>query len=334
MATRNDVAKQANVSTAVVSRVMSNTGYVSKDKRAAVLKAAESLNYRPSPVARSLQRGQTRQIIFYRGKLSNAYFLELHRGMIEYAEKMGYLVCISGTLPIERIGDMMMDGLILPSEFYAQRKYIQYFRKYRIPYLIVGYGDYIPKNIYCVTVDTGLAIEKAVNYLREKGHRRIAFASGHDVRFTSPRSRTFCTMMGAVYKDKLENYLLSSAEIVEPETVYDVFCRRGKIAAELFTQRKLDATAVVCFNDDVALGFCHRMARLGYRIPRDISVVGLDGLVTGEYMIPALTSMSLEPFEHGKECAKTMISLIEGVSSSYKHSIEPCLIERESVRVL
>jgi DNA-binding LacI/PurR family transcriptional regulator len=334
MATRKDVAKQANVSTAVVSRVMSNTGYVSKDKRAAVLKAAENLNYRPSPVARSLQRGQTRQIIFYRGNLSNTYFLELHRGMIEYAEKMGYLVCISGTLPIERIGDVMMDGLILPTEFYAQRQYIQYFRKYRIPYLIIGYGDYIPKNIYSVTVDTGRAMEKIIAYLREKGHSRIAFASGNDPRGISPRCKVFCTMMKAIYKGKLENYVLNSAQLGKTEIVYDVFCRHGKMAAELFAQRKLDATAVVCFNDDVALGFYRRIGQLGYRIPRDISVIGFDGLVTGEYMNPSLTSMGLDPFEHGKSCAEMMINLINGVPITHKRTIEPCLIERESVLVL
>jgi DNA-binding LacI/PurR family transcriptional regulator len=334
MATRKDVAEQAHVSTAAVSRVMNNTGYVSKDKRAAVLRAAESLNYRPSPVARSLQRGQTRQIIFYRGKLSNAYFLELHRGMIEYAEKMGYLVCISGALPVERIGDMMMDGLILPSEFYAQRKYMRYFRKYRMPYLIIGYGDYIPKTIYSVTVDTGLAMEKIIGYLREKGHRRIAFVNGGDGRISSPRYGSFCAMMGALYKDRLEDYVLSSAGIPEEGSMYDIFCRHGKTAAELFVRRKLDATAVVCFNDDVALGFCHRITRLGYRIPQDISVAGFDGLATGEYMTPSLTSMSLEPFEHGKNCAKIMINLINGVPSGYKHFIEPRLIERESVRTL
>ncbi|MDR2070507.1 MAG: LacI family DNA-binding transcriptional regulator [Treponema sp.] len=74
MANRKDVAKRANVSITVVSRVMSKRGYVSKEKREAVLRAAEELNYRPSPVARSLQNGRTRQIFFYRGNLrASAY---------------------------------------------------------------------------------------------------------------------------------------------------------------------------------------------------------------------------------------------------------------------
>jgi DNA-binding LacI/PurR family transcriptional regulator len=256
MATRNDVAQQARVSTAVVSRVMTNTGYVSKDKRAAVLKAAKELNYRPNSVARSLQRGQTRQILFYWGRLSNAYFLELHRGMMDYAENRDYLVCISGTSPMERLDDIMMDGLILPSEVYARPKYIQYLRKYRMPCVIIGYGDYIPRNVYSVTVDTNHAMRDIINYLRGKGHSRIAFANGDDPRHNSARYKGFSDMMRAVYGEKLENYVLSSTG--ELDVIHDTLCRYGVMAADIFDQRKLDATAVVCFNDDVALGFCHR----------------------------------------------------------------------------
>lgn len=192
MPNRKDVAEKAHVSITVVSRVMSNTGYVAKEKREAVLKAAEELNYRPSLVARSLQNGQTRQILFYRGGLSSAYFLELHRGMMDYAEKLGYLVCISGDLHIERIGELLMDGLILPSEVYACPEYLGYLHKYRMPYVVIGYGEYIPKNVFSVTVEIGLAMQKLVEYLRGRGHQRIAFTKGHNINPDEPRNIAFC----------------------------------------------------------------------------------------------------------------------------------------------
>jgi LacI family transcriptional regulator len=332
MVTRKDVAQQARVSPAVVSRAMTNTGYVSKDKREAVLKAAEELNYRPNSVARSLQRGQSRQILFYWGRLSNAYFLELHRGMMDYAESRDYLVCISGTSPMERLSDIMMDGLILPSELYARPEYIRYFRKYRMPCVIIGYGDYIPKNVHSVTVDTNRAMGTIISYLRGKGHSRIAFANGDDPRHNSARYKGFSDAMQAVYGTELENYVLSSSGKLDVN--HGALCKYGVMAADMFNQRKLDATAVVCFNDDVALGFCHRIGRLGYRVPRDLSIVSFDGLVTGEYMNPALTSMGLNPFEHGRKCAEMMINLINGDSVPCRITIDPLLIERESVRVL
>jgi DNA-binding LacI/PurR family transcriptional regulator len=334
MANRKDVAEKAKVSMTVVSRVMSNTGYVSKEKREAVLKAAEALNYRPSPVARSLKRGQTRQILFYRGDLSNTYYLELHRGMIDYAEKMGYLVYISGNLPIERIGSLMMDGIILPSEAYARPEYLGYLRKYRMPYVVIGYGDYIPKNIYSVTVDTGLATRELVAYLRGKGHRRIAFASGygHSNWIVESRYAAFCAMMKPVYKNRLERYILSTHEMIQK--VNDDLFRIGSMAADLSAERKLDATAVICFNDDVAAGFCHRTSRLGRRIPEDISVASFDGLTLGEYMIPPLTSMGLHPFEHGKKCVEVIVDMLQGKKPGYRHYIDFSLVERESVRTI
>jgi DNA-binding LacI/PurR family transcriptional regulator len=330
MANRKDVAKKANVSITVVSRVMSNTGYVSKEKREAVLRAAEELKYRPNPVARSLQNGQTRQILFYRGCLASAYYLELHRGMMDYAEKSGYLVCILGDLHIERIGGMMMDGLILPTEAYARPEYLRYLRKYRMPYVVIGYGEYIPKNVYSVTVDTGLAARELVGYLREKGHRRIAFVNGDDSRIEGPRISAFRSLMGEIYQSRLDDYTLNTAAF-SGEVRSNDFYKIGRTAAEQFARRKLDATAVICFNDDVAVGFYHRIIQLGYRIPHDVSVTGFDGLALGEYMNPALTSMSLNPFNHGKKCAEVILNILRGEKPGYKHNIDFSLIERESV---
>ena len=330
MATRKDVAERANVSVTVLSRVMSNRGYVSKEKREAVLRAAEELNYRPSPMARSLQKGQTRQILFYRGYLSNAYYLELHRGMMDYAEKQGYLACICGDLHIEKIGGLLMDGLILPIEAYTRPEYARYLKKYRMPCVIIGYGEHIPENTYAITVDTGQALRELVEYLRGKGHQRIAYVDGGNTRSVSIRNTTFRSIMTGVYHDKLENYLFtnpSTGQEVCPGTLYLL----GRIAAEQFVQRKLDATAVICFNDDVAVGFYKRIVQLGCRIPEDISITSFDGLYIGEYLSPSLTSMALNPFEHGKKCAQVLLELLQGKRPGYKHQISYSLVERESV---
>jgi DNA-binding LacI/PurR family transcriptional regulator len=71
---------------------------------------------------------------------------------------------------------------------------------------------------------------------------------------------------------------------------------------------------------------------LGRRIPEDISVTGFDGLALGEYMNPALTSMSLNPFEHGKKCAEVILDLLQGKKPGYSHRIDFSLVERESVQ--
>lgn len=332
MPNRKDVAKKANVSTTVVSRVMSNTGYVSKEKREAVLQAAGELNYRPSPLARSLQNGRTRQILFYRGNISSAYYLELHRGMMEYAEKLGYLVCISGNLHIERVGELLMDGIILPTEAYARPEYLRYLYKYHMPYVVIGYGDYVPKNVYSVTVDTGLAMRELIAYLKERGHRRIAFVNGNNPYANEPRGMAFHAMMDGFYRERPEDYVIN-IKPSDQEVLPDDFYRIGYEAAEQFSRRKLAATAVICFNDETALGFYRRILQFGYRVPEELSLVSFDGLALGGYMTPALTSMNLHPFEHGKKCAEVILKLLSGKRPGYRHSIDFSLIERESVRV-
>jgi DNA-binding LacI/PurR family transcriptional regulator len=240
---------------------------------------------------------------------------------------------VSGGLYIERIGELLIDGLVLPTEAYTRLEYMRYLRKYHIPYVVIGYGEHIPKNVYSVTVDTGLAMRKMLEYLRGRGHRRIAFINGNDVRPEVSRNAAFRSIMAEMYRDRLENYILSSQKIGQ-EVGSDVFYLIGSDAAEQFAQRKLDATAVICFNDDVAVGFYSRIVKLGYRIPEDISITGFDGLALGEYLSPALTSMSLKPFEHGQKCAEVILGVLQGKRSGYKHSVDFTLIERESIRHL
>jgi DNA-binding LacI/PurR family transcriptional regulator len=250
--------------------------------------------------------------------------------MMDYAEKQGYLVCISGDLHIERIGEMLIDGLILPTETYARPEYLRYLRKYHIPYVVIGYGEYIPKNVYSVTVDTGLAMREMVEYLWQKGLKRIAFVNRVDTSPAGPRNNAFHSLMAETYHGRIEDYILNiSAGEYEAGSVG--FYQMGRAAAEQFAQRKLDASAVICFNDEVAVGFYSRIVKRGYRIPEDLSIAGFDGLALGEYLSPALTSMSLKPFEHGQKCAKVILDILQDRRPGYKHHIDFSLIERESV---
>jgi DNA-binding LacI/PurR family transcriptional regulator len=136
--------------------------------------------------------------------------------------------------------------------------------------------------------------------------------------------------MDEIYQNRLDDYTLNTAELSRA-ILSDDFYKAGQAAAEQFEQRKLDATAVICFNDEVAVGFYHRIVQFGYHIPDDISVTGIDGLVIGEYMNPALTSMDLNPFKHGMQCAKVLLDMLQGGKPGYKHRIDFSLVERESV---
>ena len=77
--------------------------------------------------------------------------------------------------------------------------------------------------------------------------------------------------------------------------IEETYFEKGELAAELFKERQSKATAAVCFNDEMALGFCKRMRKLGYRIPQDVSVVGIDGAYARKYTDQKLTSLAVNP---------------------------------------
>ena len=116
MITRKEIAARANVSVSVVSRALNNSGYVEGEKKRLILEIADELGYRPNPVAMSLMNQRTKQIMYYCRELENAYNIQLYEGMLEEAQKHDYMVVMHGKLDFDSIRNLMVDGLILPSE--------------------------------------------------------------------------------------------------------------------------------------------------------------------------------------------------------------------------
>lgn len=117
-------------------------------------------------------------------------------------------------------------------------------------------------------------------------------------------------------------------------SVAESFFEKGEVAAEIFAEKKLDATAVVCFNDEMALGYCKRITKLGYRVPEDISLVSFDGVYCRRYMDKNLTSLDLQPKKMGSKSVDVLLDLIDGKRIKYTTHISAKFIEGETVRML
>lgn len=112
------------------------------------------------------------------------------------------------------------------------------------------------------------------------------------------------------------------------------FFGKGELAAQLFAERKIDATAVVAFNDEFALGMCKRFHALGIQVPRDISLIGIDGSSARKYRDPCLTSVGLFPEKQGARCVDTLLDMLEGKKVKYVSGSPIKLIKGDSVRKL
>lgn len=96
--TRKDVAQKAGVSVSVVSRALNNSGYVQADKKKRVIEIAEEMGYFPHPVAMSLQKRRTRQLLFFCKDLMNSYNIQMYQGMTRIARERGYMAVLKGKL--------------------------------------------------------------------------------------------------------------------------------------------------------------------------------------------------------------------------------------------
>lgn len=332
MVTRKDVAERAGVSVTIVSRTLNESGYVAKDKKAAVLKAAKELGYRPSPIALSLKSQRTRQILFISKDLENNFNMELYGGMMEYARRHDYMMLFSGALEFEKLSTLMIDGVIFANEAAAEQYVLKNIWGLKLPVVSAGFGSPLnnAKNVPYIDCDTYQGIEMMIEYLRAKGHEKIALASPYELYCGQPRHTAYVSQMRPVLGNRLEEYFFSAES---KNDVYELeeYRQEGERAAKIFMERKSDATAIMCFNDDFAIGLCDYFHRHGVRVPEDVSVTGVDGLKIGRYFRPRLTTIAMEPAKQGAECVRVLLELIEGRKVKMRTTLPIYLQEGESV---
>ncbi|MDA3958707.1 MAG: LacI family DNA-binding transcriptional regulator [Oceanispirochaeta sp.] len=326
--TRKDVAEKAGVSPAVVSRVINDSGYVAEEKRKRVLKIVKELGYNPHPVAVSLKKNRTKQILYYVVDLKNYYYMEMYRGMVEYAASKGYVFIIAGYMESRQIGSLMVDGILLPSEDVASNEFLQ---EVKVPMAIAGYDMPYSLDILRINVKVSQAVHIAYDHLNDLGHRKIAYASMDTSNDRDPRQNAFlrCALDKGVVNP---SSLILGPSKVEKTMGEMNFYEAGTLAANQFLERSLDVSAILCFNDDIAIGMLSVLNEQGISIPDELSIIGIDGHFGGIYTTPALTTVSLKPDLHGRECARALINLIEGNPQDNVPEIVPHLVIRKSTR--
>lgn len=329
--TRKDIAHLAGTSVSVVSRALNNSGYVDREKRERILQIAQELNYMPNPIAVSLQKQRTRQLLFYCGDLHNAFNIQMYQGMVTEAEARGYMVLVNGSLSFDKIKHTMVDGIIMPNQAVGRYYIEQEGRNYNLPVVCASYGDSydMGRPMSLVEVDMYQVMRTALDYLWSMGHRRIAMAAPFVDDTASARFQAYKSWLmekGIEHKP----YLIETPVPDPCEGPLDNF-EQGRCAAQIFAARQWDATAVIGFNDDFTLGMLHTFCDLDIKIPSDVSLMGIDGIYTRKYARPLLTTVSTFPEKQGAECVKVLINMIEGKKFRHRTYLHYKLTEGETV---
>lgn len=350
MVTRKDIANKVGVSVSVVSRALNNSGYVKQEKRKEILRVAEALGYHPNPVAMSLQQKRTKQILYYSKDLNNFYNIELYEGMLEEADKNGYVVLINGRFNFDIIPSLMIDGIILPNDHITGQYLDAIGKNYHLPVVTASYGEdvYFSKAVPKIETDLYEGMRKSLEYLRSKGHRKIAMISLYDIGSYHARTLAWIDFMQHELESTLEEYHFGinkeglhndervmrflEERTTDTTNIWESYYEKGMLAADIFHERQIDATAVIGFNDEMTLGFCKRIKQLGYDIPKDLSLMGIDGIPAGEYNEPRLTTLEIQAREMGKKCVQELISILNGCKEKCIIHVPTRILENDSVR--
>ena len=337
-----DVARQAGVSQSAASFVLSGRGQdmrISADVAARVLQAVRDTGYRPNQVSRSLRTGTTGTIGFVSDTVSTTPFAgHLIWGALDAARERGHLLFIAeteGDLELERqlidaMHDRQVDGIILAS---------MYTRKITPPKALLD-GPAVLLNalpigrsaITAVIPDEAGAGRAAARALLDAGHRDgICLIGAGPGDTPAPRGS-----VAAV--ERLQGILatLGKAGVAVADAVgcSDWQPDQGFEATRQLLKRRPRPSALICFNDRLALGAYHALADDGLQVPADVSVVSFDDEVFAPWIRPQLTTVALPHYELGSAAVRLLLDQVKDSDKQQPriHRIPMQLRQRSSIR--
>lgn len=318
-----EVAKTANLSVATVSRYLNQNGYVSKKSAERIEQAIQSLDYKPSSVARSLSKKQSNIIGLIVPDIKNPYFPELARAVEDTAWAYNYTVVLCNSdeqlekelLYIERLTQTYVAGLIVTTSLVDTSIYTS------LQTPIVALDRAIAETVPTVATDNKRGAEIGTAHLIACGAKNLLCLRGpQGLQTADDRYRGFteATAGQAVKASVVE----SAFDFSEAAAIIEQALRENPHIDGIFAS-----------SDTLAIAALHIAHKLGRRVPEDLQIVGFDGIALGEMVSPALTTMSQNLYEMGAAAANMLIDQIEGKTLTQTNfNIDAQLIVRGTTR--
>jgi DNA-binding LacI/PurR family transcriptional regulator len=319
-----DVARLAKVSHQTVSRVLNNNPSIRPETKTRVLKAMESLGYRPSLAARALASSRSKML----GILSSDTDFTGPAAMVHHMEAaaraQGYFVVTVGIdandeqsvqSGIDHLMKLGIEGLALVT---PQLRAVEIARAAVSGIPVVTLDSMYRMDELAVSVDNFAGGAAATQHLIDLGHRNIVHISGPQGWFES-------TTRAAGYTATMLNANLTP-QVIDGDWQIDTGYRIGK---KLDIESK-GVTALFVANDRMAFGLLHAMRERNIEVPKRLSIVGFDDLEESTYSSPPLTTLRQDFKELGNRAMNLLLSEISGTSTKKLDRLIPELIRRGS----
>lgn len=328
--TIKDIAKEANVSIATVSRVINGkTEGVGEETRARVEEIIRRQKYHPNRIARGLVTRRTNILALLLPNIDNPFFSSLARGIEDVANKNGYnvILCNSDNNNtkekdyIRVLKESKVDGIIFTSVTTKSSSNIDMLMKHGIPFVLLD-RSFSNVDVPLIYTDGEEGMYQVVHHLTEYKHREIAYISG-------PEGNSAATQRRVGYERALKEAGISVDEKLIRVGNYTIESGEKHVADLL--AKGIPFTAVACANDLMAIGVLRELKKRGIKVPEEISVTGYDDSYVAELVSPKLTTVSQPVYQMGCAAAEMIIRKIEEEGLPEKTIVfEPRLVIRES----
>jgi len=314
MSTRlEDIARKLKLSIATVSRAMADDKRVKAETKKLVKAKAKEMGYKQNLIAKSLSSGKTGVIGVIIPRYDEPFFIEVCRGINQYARKHNYRILISSSMNsieyekenILTFEKGIVDGVIISLTHETNTyDHIKELISLNLPVVMFdNYHECLPDTGH-VKIDDQQAASQTVDYLINKGNKNIGFIGG--------------TAKKSVFNNRFDGYIkaLTDAQIHYNENLV-LFCKsihqknEYREICEFVENLKIMPDAFFCLTDNYAILLIKILTNLNINVPNEVEVIGFGDLNYSKMLTPELTSVSQPSFKMGDTAAEMILNKIK-----------------------
>lgn len=307
--TIKDIARREEVSHSTVSRALNGSPLIAKNTAERIRQTADELGYLPSAAARSLKTNRSQALGVIVSSVEDPFFGEILQGIEEVAQKSGYSLFIAASQHdprreqgiVKAMTEHRVDGVIICSaSFEAEQR--RQFLAYGVPIVVVN-NQAAEEYQYSIYHDDVDGSRQVTRHLLDLGHRRIAYLGN-----SSSGRTSLDRLTGFLLEMETDGLEVPSGYIQE---VSGGGPRDGLAGVEYFLALSSPPTALVCYNDMIAIGVLNGLRQAGIKVPDEFSVTGFDNIVFSAFSNPPLTTFDQPKRFIGAEAARLVLELLK-----------------------
>jgi LacI family transcriptional regulator len=329
MVTIYQVSEKAGVSLASVSRVINGNTKVSDKTRDKVLKAMDELGYQPNTIAQSLASKCSNSVGLLVSELNGSFFGNIMQSVEHELRSAGKHVIITAGMSQEKtekeainfLISRRCDALILHIDAVSEAFLLDLDKK-NIPFVIIN--DCVePLKDRCFYLDNERAGYLATKLVLDNGHKKVGYVSGPELKEDSRLRK----------KGHLQALKESGIEIGSDLLFTGDFREAsGEDAVRHFFSGDKQITALVCANDEMALGAMNEARKLGIVVPDQLSIVGFDNVSFSRLLYPALTTINNPVKDMGRNAAFWVLkNVYQQKNLEIQNCFQPTIVERATL---